>query len=114
MEDTEDMKWRVSSYSSNGGATCVAVGQAEDGMVHVCDTKDWTKAAHMFTQAEWRAFVAGVRSGEFDLDDSGRLVLYGTWCGHPPGSWRHPAGTRRHGQCSARPRPCRRTPVRPR
>jgi hypothetical protein len=26
-----------------------------------------------FTQAEWDAFVAGVRDGEFDLDDAGDL-----------------------------------------
>ncbi|HEV2451539.1 MAG TPA: DUF397 domain-containing protein [Streptosporangiaceae bacterium] len=27
-----------------------------------------------FTQAEWDAFVAGVRDGEFDLDETGALV----------------------------------------
>jgi hypothetical protein len=26
-----------------------------------------------FTQAEWDAFVAGVKDGEFDLDDAGNL-----------------------------------------
>jgi len=26
-----------------------------------------------FTQAEWEAFVAGVKDGEFDIDESGRL-----------------------------------------
>ena len=26
-----------------------------------------------FTEAEWDAFVAGVRDGEFDLDDEGNL-----------------------------------------
>jgi uncharacterized protein DUF397 len=26
-----------------------------------------------FTQGEWDAFVAGVRDGEFDLDDAGNL-----------------------------------------
>jgi hypothetical protein len=26
-----------------------------------------------FTQAEWDAFVSGVRDGEFDLDDDGNL-----------------------------------------
>jgi len=28
---------------------------------------------HRFTRAEWQAFTAGVRAGEFDLDESGRL-----------------------------------------
>ena len=27
-----------------------------------------------FTPAEWDAFVAGVRDGEFDLDETGALV----------------------------------------
>ena len=26
-----------------------------------------------FTEAEWEAFVLGVKDGEFDLDESGRL-----------------------------------------
>jgi hypothetical protein len=26
-----------------------------------------------FTEAEWEAFVRGVKNGEFDLDESGRL-----------------------------------------
>jgi hypothetical protein len=30
-----------------------------------------------FTPAEWDAFVAGVRDGEFDLDESGALVDLG-------------------------------------
>jgi hypothetical protein len=28
----------------------------------------------VFTPGEWKAFVAGVRNGEFDLDESGALV----------------------------------------
>ena len=27
-----------------------------------------------FTQAEWDAFVAGVKDGEFDIDDSGNFL----------------------------------------
>ncbi|HXL88606.1 MAG TPA: DUF397 domain-containing protein [Streptosporangiaceae bacterium] len=73
MEDTVDLRWRKSSFSGNGGTSCVAVGQGDDGTVHVCDTKDWTRPAHQYTQEEWRAFVAGVRNGEFDLDEAGRL-----------------------------------------
>jgi len=45
-----------------------------DGMILVRDTKDHGRGpAHRYTLAEWRAFVAGVRTGEFDLDESGRL-----------------------------------------
>ncbi|MBV9447659.1 MAG: DUF397 domain-containing protein [Streptosporangiaceae bacterium] len=71
MEDT-DLKWRKASYSSNGGSECVEVGEA-NGMILVRDTKDRSKAPHRYTVAEWRAFVAGVRDGEFDVDDAGRL-----------------------------------------
>jgi hypothetical protein len=31
----------------------------------------------VFTPAEWEAFVAGVRDGEFDLDETGALVDLG-------------------------------------
>jgi hypothetical protein len=72
MEDL-DQHWRKSSYSGNGGE-CVEVGQAVDGMVLVRDTKDHGDGSvHRYTPAEWRAFLAGVRNGEFDLDESGRL-----------------------------------------
>jgi len=72
MEDIEGPKWRKSSFSGNGG--CVQVGQATDGTIVVRDTKDHGHGpVHRYTTAEWRAFVAGVRNGEFDLDESGRL-----------------------------------------
>ena len=31
------------------------------------DSKDVSKAPHVFNRREWRAFLAGVRNGEFDL-----------------------------------------------
>ena len=43
-------------------------------MILVRDTKDHGRGpVQRFTRAEWRAFVAGVRNGEFDLDADGRL-----------------------------------------
>jgi hypothetical protein len=69
-----DMRWRKSSYSGGNGGECVEVGQADDGAILVRDTKDRSKIPHRFTGAEWRAFIAGVRNGEFDLDESGRLA----------------------------------------
>lgn len=72
MEDL-DHHWRKSSYSGNGGE-CVEVGQAVDGMILLRDTKDCGDGSvHRYTPEEWRAFLAGVRNGEFDLDQSGRL-----------------------------------------
>jgi hypothetical protein len=38
------------------------------------DTKDHGRGSvHRYTPDEWRAFIAGVGNGEFDLDESGRL-----------------------------------------
>jgi hypothetical protein len=73
MESTVNPRWRKSSFSGNGGGSCVEVGQETDGTILVRDTKDRGLAAHRYTLAEWHAFVAGVQNGEFDLDESGRL-----------------------------------------
>jgi hypothetical protein len=61
MEST-DMKWRKSSYSGNGGETCVEVAD-HDGTVHVRDTKDHGNGQiHRFTAEQWCAFVASVKT----------------------------------------------------
>ena len=73
MEHIDDLGWRKSSFSANGGASCVEVAD-HDGMILVRDTKDHGRGpVQRFTRAEWRAFVAGVRNGEFDPDADGRL-----------------------------------------
>ncbi len=56
--------WRTSSHS--GSSDCVEVAVVPGGMA-VRDSKDPGGAVLRFTVAEWRAFVAGVRDGEFDL-----------------------------------------------
>lgn len=59
------MTFRTSSFCTVGG--CVEVGQAPDGSVVVRDSKDPHRAAELvFDRAEWAAFVAGVKAGEFD------------------------------------------------
>jgi len=73
MERIDNPRWRKSSFSGNGG-NCVEVGQSGDGVILVRDTKDHARGpVHRYTAEEWRAFVAGVRNGEFDLDEAGRL-----------------------------------------
>jgi hypothetical protein len=73
MERIDDLRWRKSSYSGNGGASCVEVA-GHDGMILVRDTKDHGRGpVHRYTLAERRAFMAGIRTGEYDLDESGRL-----------------------------------------
>jgi hypothetical protein len=73
MEDTIDLRWRKSSFSGNGGGSCVEVADYH-GVILVRDTKDHGHGPiHRFTADEWTAFVAGVRAGEFDLGADGRL-----------------------------------------
>jgi hypothetical protein len=57
--------WRTSSRSSGNG-NCVEVAFL-DRAVAVRDSKDRTGPVLIFTSAEWDAFVAGARDGEFDL-----------------------------------------------
>lgn len=63
-----DANWRKSSFSGENGDSggCVEVAFLPRGDVAVRDTKDRTLAPHRYTAAEWAAFVAGVRAGEFD------------------------------------------------
>lgn len=57
--------WHKSSYSSDDG-NCVEVAELDDGGRAVRDSKDPSSPALRFTSAEWAAFTAGVRAGEFD------------------------------------------------
>jgi hypothetical protein len=58
---------RTSSFCSDG--TCVGVAIEHDE-VAVVDTKAGDAPPLRFTPAEWAAFVAGVKAGEFDLPDA--------------------------------------------
>jgi Domain of unknown function (DUF397) len=58
--------WRKSRCSATNG--CVEVAFL-DGPVAVRDSKDQQGPVLVFTQAEWEAFVGGIRDGEFDLPD---------------------------------------------
>jgi hypothetical protein len=57
--------WHKSSRSSGNG-NCVEVAILDDA-VAVRDTKDRSGPVLVFTPAEWNAFVAGAKGGEFDL-----------------------------------------------
>jgi len=60
--------WRKSSYSGGNGGQCVEVAANLAGIIAVRDSKDRGGSVLAFTPAEWEAFTAGVRDGEFDLD----------------------------------------------
>jgi transcriptional regulator with XRE-family HTH domain len=63
--DLDDLAWRTSSFSADNGNSCVEVAPLPDGRVAVRDTKDRTRPAQVYSAAEWAAFVAGVKAGEF-------------------------------------------------
>ena len=67
MERVDDLRWRKSSYSGNGGASCVEVASNLPGIVAVRDSKDRGGPSLGFTPDKWRAFIAGAKAGEFDL-----------------------------------------------
>ncbi len=60
------LTWRKSSYSGGTGGNCVEVATLPDGGRAVRDSKQPDGPVLSFTPAEWTAFVAGARDGEFD------------------------------------------------
>ena len=68
MTPTSDLPtapWRISSYSGANGS-CVEVAPLTGHRMAVRHSKDRTGPALIFTEAEWAAFVGGIRAGEFD------------------------------------------------
>jgi Domain of unknown function (DUF397) len=65
MPDLRNAQWRTSSYTIGANA-CVEVADLPGGHRAVRDSKDRSGPALTFTAAEWAAFTAGVRTGEFD------------------------------------------------
>ncbi|ETA00765.1 DUF397 domain-containing protein [Frankia sp. CcI156] len=62
--DRDGLSWQLSSYT-NGSGACVEVASLPEGGRAVRDSKDRSGPILVFTAAEWTAFVAGVRDGEF-------------------------------------------------
>ena len=48
--------------------------EGSDRVITMRDASNPDGPTLVFTPAEWEAFVAGVRDGEFDLDENGQLV----------------------------------------
>jgi hypothetical protein len=63
----DDLAWRKSSFSGSGGNStgCIEVAPLPEGGIAIRDTKDRTRTAHRHSAPAWRAFLAGVRAGEF-------------------------------------------------
>jgi len=64
--DLSTAVWRKSSRSGSNGGQCVEVAANLPGAVAVRDSKDPDGPSLLFTPGEWRAFVGGIKSGEFD------------------------------------------------
>lgn len=64
--ETSALVWRKSSFCGSN-STCVELATLQDGGVAVRDGKDPSGPALQFTAGEWITFLAGVRSGEFQL-----------------------------------------------
>jgi len=67
MDTIDRAQWRKSTYSGSNGGGCVEIARNLPGIVAVRDSKDREGPVLTFTPAEWRAFIVGVRDGEFDL-----------------------------------------------
>ncbi|MGV9242600.1 DUF397 domain-containing protein [Streptomyces sp. NPDC003710] len=66
QHNPDELVWKTSSYT-NGNGACVEVAVLPDGGRAVRDTKDRDGGIQWYNAAEWTAFIAGVKDGEFDL-----------------------------------------------
>ncbi|MFI7151457.1 DUF397 domain-containing protein [Nonomuraea sp. NPDC050022] len=64
--DLTEAVWKKSSRSGNNGGNCVEVAANLPGIIAVRDSKNPNGPALVFTPSEWRAFLGGVKLGEFD------------------------------------------------
>jgi hypothetical protein len=83
----QGLRWVKSSLSYSNDA-CVEVADLPDGRVGLRHSKDSSGPVLRFTPAEWRAFLAGARTGEFDgfggrRPDQGRQYSGLSWAEWP-------------------------------
>ena len=64
--DLASLAWRKSTLSASQGE-CVETAILPDQRVALRHSKDPDGHTLLYTPAEWRAFVGGVKRGEFDL-----------------------------------------------
>jgi hypothetical protein len=64
------IRWRISSRSDSGGGQCVEAGPLADGSgrIAVRHSHHPDGSLIVYTRAEWDAFLAGAKDGEFDFN----------------------------------------------
>jgi hypothetical protein len=60
------LQWFKSSYSSGNGQ-CVECARIPDGGMAIRDSKDPDGPKLVTTPADWRAFTASVKAGQYNL-----------------------------------------------
>ncbi|WP_312032896.1 DUF397 domain-containing protein [Actinomadura latina] len=70
-QERANVAWYISSFSPDHGGNCVEAGPLADGTerVAVRHSHHPDAEAIIYTRAEWEAFLAGVRNGEFNFFD---------------------------------------------
>lgn len=64
----DDIKWVKSSLSFANG-NCVEARYLLGDQVEIRNSRFPDQILPAFTQAEWQAFLGGVRAGEFDIEN---------------------------------------------
>lgn len=63
----DEERWAKSFASEPNGGNCVEVNVGTSGLVGLRDTKLPAGPVFVFDTGEWKAFLAGVKAGQFDL-----------------------------------------------
>jgi Domain of unknown function (DUF397) len=68
-ETLPPVAWHVSTKSDAAGGNCVEAGPLLDGSgrIAVRHSKSPDAAVIIYTRAEWNAFLAAAKEGEFDF-----------------------------------------------
>ncbi|SDE30290.1 DUF397 domain-containing protein [Glycomyces harbinensis] len=68
-QELAGVHWKISSRSSSNGGSCVEAGALADGSgrVAVRHSHHPQGSVIVYTRAEWDAFLAGAKDGEFDF-----------------------------------------------
>jgi hypothetical protein len=68
-DELSGVRWRTSTRTGSGSGNCVEAGPVPDGSgrVAVRHSHHREGAAIVYSKAEWDAFIAGAKDGEFDF-----------------------------------------------